>query len=116
MLLATPRQLQILRFVNDYSSRHHCSPTFRELAQHFGFRSPQAAVRHLESLSKKGYLNKIVAGNGRHRGYRLTEFGLEQLNAMKIPGNPPIQSESRENLQGKGSKPCQRPSHPKALS
>jgi SOS-response transcriptional repressor LexA len=100
MLLATPRQLQILQFMHDYSVQYHCSPTFRELAQNFGFTSPNAAFRHLESLFKKGYLDRIVAGNGCHRGYRLTGFGLETLNAMKIPGNPPPQSESPKNSKG----------------
>ena len=32
------------------------APTFREIAAHFGFRSPRAASDHVEALRKKGFL------------------------------------------------------------
>ena len=32
------------------------SPTYREIAVAFGFRSPRAAVDHVEALARKGYL------------------------------------------------------------
>lgn len=32
------------------------SPTYREIAAAFGFRSPKAAVDHVEALARKGYL------------------------------------------------------------
>ncbi|KMY69147.1 hypothetical protein AAU61_06450 [Desulfocarbo indianensis] len=52
----TPRQAQVLTFINDYLDEHGYPPTVREVAGHFGFRSPRAAHDHMKALQKKGFL------------------------------------------------------------
>ena len=79
MRIATHRQLQVLDYLAVYAARYHCPPTFREVSDHFGFKSAQAAYRHLTALTQKGYLVPIIAGNGVHRGYRLSELGQREL-------------------------------------
>lgn len=83
MRTATHRQLQVLDYLECYSNQYHCPPTFREVSEHFGFKSAQAAFRHLESLAKKGYLLRIIAGNGCHRGYRPTDLGQRELTEFR---------------------------------
>lgn len=75
----TLRQVQVLDYLDRYSREFYCSPTFREVAQAFGWRSPQGSLRHLEALTRKGYLLRIIAGNGCHRGYRLSVSGEQAL-------------------------------------
>jgi len=52
----TPRQAQVLAFINNYLDEHGYPPTVREVAGHFGFRSPRAAHDHMKALQKKGFL------------------------------------------------------------
>ena len=42
------------------------SPTMREICDHFGFKSPNAATDHIKSLRRKGYLAKNPKGKARH--------------------------------------------------
>lgn len=52
----TTRQSQVLNFILDFSSQHGYPPTVREVAAHFGFRSPRAAHDHMKALQKKGFI------------------------------------------------------------
>jgi repressor LexA len=52
----TRRQAQVLEFINNYLDEHGYPPTVREVAGHFGFRSPRAAHDHMKALERKGYL------------------------------------------------------------
>lgn len=51
----TAKQSQVLRFLTN-QSRQGRSPTVREISQHFGFSSPNAAMCHLIALEKKHYI------------------------------------------------------------
>jgi repressor LexA len=64
----TERQRQVLDFVGGTISEHGTSPTYREITAEFGFRSPKAAVDHIESLARKGY---VRIHRGRSRGIEL---------------------------------------------
>ena len=52
----TSQQSRILDYIRREVSARGNSPTYREIAAEFGFRSPRAAVDHVEALARKGYL------------------------------------------------------------
>lgn len=61
----TQRQREVLEFVIDRQQRFGAIPTVREIADHFGFSSPNAAAQHLRLIEKKGYIRLL---KGRARG------------------------------------------------
>jgi repressor LexA len=64
----TIRQSQILDFLFEFQLKERMSPTYREIAEHFGFKSTKAAADHVFALEKKGYLRRH---GGRSRGIKL---------------------------------------------
>jgi repressor LexA len=64
----TARQQEILDFIARYQEEHGYSPTYQEMADHFGMASKFGIVRHVEALIKKGYLEKSDAAA---RSFRL---------------------------------------------
>jgi repressor LexA len=52
----TKRQREVLNFIELTRTRSGHSPTLREIAGHFGFRSPKAAADHVTALQRKGVL------------------------------------------------------------
>jgi repressor LexA len=52
----TKRQRQILDFIERTQRDSGGTPTFKEIADHFGFRSPNAVTEHLRLLRQKGAL------------------------------------------------------------
>ena len=57
MLELTKRQQEVLSFIEVTRARDGNSPTLREIANHFGFRSPKAAADHVTALQRKGVLS-----------------------------------------------------------
>src|ERR1041385_2854818 len=55
----TERQQQILRFIQGKQDSEGLTPTFREIAGHFRFRSPNAALAHVQALLAKGFLTNL---------------------------------------------------------
>jgi len=55
----TTRQQQILRFVQGKQDSEGLTPTFREIAAHFRFRSPNAALAHVQALRAKGFIKNL---------------------------------------------------------
>jgi len=53
----TPRQLEILQFVQDFQRHNGYSPTMQELADRFGI-SKVTIFEHLDSLERKGWLSR----------------------------------------------------------
>lgn len=94
----TKRQARILRFI-EAQKMSGLSPTMREICDHFGFKSPNAATDHVKALRKKGYLAENPKGKARNfqmihpRNYR---------PAVKIPvyGSIPA-GQSVEKIQEK---------------
>lgn len=60
----TRRQQEILDFILQFMEKEGYPPTRAEIAQHFGFRSPNAAESHLRALDRKGAL-RLEAGRSR---------------------------------------------------
>jgi repressor LexA len=63
----TPRQREILAFIERELADRGYPPTRAEIAQAFGFRSPNAAEEHLRALARKG----AIALEAGHRGIRI---------------------------------------------
>lgn len=66
----TKRQQEIFDFIIDCLSENGAPPTRVEIADHFGFRSANAAEDHLKALDKKGH---IELRSGTSRGIFITE-------------------------------------------
>jgi len=68
----TDRQQQVLEFITSYLDIHSCPPTLREISEHINTKGTVTAIRHLEALERKGYIQRregssrsiIVAGRG----------------------------------------------------
>ena len=59
MKALTQRQQQILRFIQGKQDSEGLTPTFREIAAHFRFHSPNAALAHVQALRDKGFLKSL---------------------------------------------------------
>ena len=66
----TKRQQEIFDFILECMTANGAPPTRVEIAEHFGFRSPNAAEDHLKALHKKGH---IELRSGTSRGIFITE-------------------------------------------
>ena len=60
----TDQQQQILGFIRGKQDSEGLTPTLREIAAHFRFSSPNAALAHVQALRGKGFL-KSLAGRAR---------------------------------------------------
>src|SRR6516165_5330747 len=60
----TERQRQILDFIQHRQTSGKLTPTLREIASHFRFSSPNAALAHVQALIAKGVL-KTLPGRAR---------------------------------------------------
>src|SRR5439155_742685 len=65
----TKRQRQVLDFVQSVHRAGGSSPTLREIAAHFGFKSSRAAADHVGALKRKGLLE---SDTGKARTLRVT--------------------------------------------
>lgn len=72
MAALTPRQSEILEFIQGFIDEHGMPPTRAEIAGALGFSSPNAAGEHLRALSRKGV---IELRPGVSRGIQLTMGG-----------------------------------------
>jgi repressor LexA len=70
----TPRQAEILALIQEYIYDEGYPPTRMEIAEAFGFRSPNAAEEHLRALERKGYIELL---QGSSRGIRVLEGETE---------------------------------------
>lgn len=86
----TPRQAQILRFIEDAIEENGSPPTLVEIARTFGFHSHNSAVEHLKALARKG---AIELAGGAARGIRLkAERGVPLVG--RVAAGSPILSEA----------------------
>ena len=54
----TERQTEVFEFILECFRSDRRPPTVREIAKHFGFRSPKAVTDHLDALERKGYIER----------------------------------------------------------
>ena len=74
----TEKQAAILGWIAGQQRRLGVTPTVREIARHFGFRSPRAASDHVDALERKGYLRRVP---GQARNLQLVRDGMEDVHA-----------------------------------
>lgn len=53
----TPKQLEILQFIQRFIEQHHYAPSYREIMQHFNLSSPGSVYKHIRTLQRKGALS-----------------------------------------------------------
>jgi len=97
MLKLTPRQQQVLEFIQHSIKQTGMPPTRAEMCNHFGFKSPTAAEDHLKALQHKGAIELL---SGISRGIRLLyaktdEMGLPLIG--QVAAGAPILAE--ENIE-----------------
>lgn len=106
----TDRQEEILNFIQQFQHEYGYPPTLREIGKRFDISSTFGVKRHLDALSKKGYLNILSNAS---RGISINREDFETTDAIsfneinnlnKIPiigrvaAGSPIMAE--ENLEG----------------
>ena len=93
----TPRQSEILSFLQDFIETTGMPPTRAEIARELGFKSVNAAEEHLRALQRKGVIELVP---GTSRGIRLKDFLRDQLGLPLIgrvaAGNPILAEEHVE--------------------
>jgi repressor LexA len=52
----TRRQKEVLDYLRGFIGKHDYAPSYREVADHFGFSSVATVAEHVETLKGKGYL------------------------------------------------------------
>lgn len=65
----TLKQQEILGYIIHHMRMNQNWPSFREIEQHFGFRSTNAVMGHLKALERKGFITRIP---GQARSFRIT--------------------------------------------
>jgi repressor LexA len=76
----TKRQRQVLDFIQSARRSLEPTPTLREIAAHFGFKSSRASADHLDALKRKGFLESQP---GKARSLRVTS-PLAKLRSLIV--------------------------------
>ena len=95
----TPRQRQILEFIQDAIAANGLPPTRAEIAEALGFRSANAAEEHLRALQRKGVI-ALIAGSARGivlKDALREQFGLPLIG--RVAAGRPILAE--EHIEGR---------------
>lgn len=95
----TPRQRQVLMFIQDTLAEHGLPPTRAEIAEALGFKSANAAEEHLRALQRKGVLDLRP---GASRGIQLKDSLREQIGLPligRVAAGRPILAE--ENIEAR---------------
>ncbi len=77
----TKRQKQILDFVREFVEENGYSPSFEEIARHFGYSSLATVHEHLENLRQKGFIRKSY---NESRSLELIPTG-SRVSAVELP-------------------------------
>jgi repressor LexA len=95
----TPRQRQVLHFIQESLAEHGLPPTRAEIAEALGFKSANAAEEHLRALQRKGVLELRP---GASRGIQLKDSLRDQIGLPlvgRVAAGRPILAE--ENIQAR---------------
>lgn len=88
MIKLTKRQQEILDLIQHHIEETGFPPTRVEIAQFFGFKSPNAAEDHLKALAKKGAIEMTP---GASRGIRIPLQLIDQLPLIgQVAAGSPI--------------------------
>ena len=81
----TERQAQILSFLRASMDQNGFAPTIQDVANRFGFLSPNAALLHLQALEKKGYIRRV---RGISRGISIVGDTAHLPTVEALPAEP----------------------------
>ena len=79
----TRKQHEFFDYIVEYKKEYDIWPTYREIADHFGFKSPNSVTQNIQALLKKGYLVK-----GEEEEYDLPPEKKELLGEAHGAGIP----------------------------
>ena len=94
----TERQQQVLDFITTYLDTHGCPPTLREISEHINVKGTVTAIRHLDALDSKGYIQRR---EGRSRSIVVTGRGTGSISVPivgRVKAGPP--SLAFEDIEG----------------
>jgi repressor LexA len=77
----TPKQKQILEWIEAYLNEHQTMPSRREIAMGLGLSSPATIQQHIEALEKKGFLKR--GGSHESRALQWTPRSKKLLSAIQ---------------------------------
>lgn len=80
MAQLTPRQSEILSFIQEFIEENGMPPTRAEIARNLGFRSANAAEEHLRALRRKGAIELIP---GTSRGIQITGRSTDRIHVTE---------------------------------
>ncbi len=89
----TPKQKQILDWIDAYVTTHQTMPSRREIASGLGLSSPATIQQHIEALEKKGYLKR---GSGRESRALQWTSRSKRLFSAQNPAPAPSEGDSAE--------------------
>lgn len=89
----TNRQAEVLDVIKTHLAESGYPPTRADIAQQFGFKSPNAAEEHLRALARKGFIEVIP---GTSRGIRLMQDDGLPLVGRVAAGQPILAAENIE--------------------
>lgn len=97
--MLTPRQKQILDFIQDRIEKKGVAPTQQEIARHFKLSSVATIHEHIEALESKGFLNK-KKGQARAISLKNKDGDLVSIPLLGIiaAGQPIEAIENREAI------------------
>lgn len=75
----TEQQQKVLDYIGGFIAEHRFPPTRIEIADHFGYKSPNAADAHVKGLVRKGY---VTLRRGTARGITINNHPIEQPLVM----------------------------------
>lgn len=90
----TSRQSEVLNFIKSYSEETGYPPTRADIADHLGFKSPNASEEHLKALARKGAIEMIP---GTSRGIKLPESNGLPIIGRVAAGDPILAQEHIED-------------------
>jgi repressor LexA len=82
--MLTPKQKQILDYIEQFIDDNGYSPSYREIAEHFGFSSVATVAEHVENLRLKGYLSNEAG----YRSLQVKEVSVEREQGLEILSIP----------------------------
>ncbi|MFN3597498.1 MAG: LexA family protein [Rubricoccaceae bacterium] len=86
----TPKQRAFLEYLHTHLRTHQTWPTYRELVEHFDYRSPNSVTQNLQALLRKGFLLRdrsgyqLVGGMADASG-RVVVRGVLQQGRVEVP-------------------------------
>lgn len=97
----TDKQKKVLEFLKSYIDEKGFPPTLREIASHFGLKSPRGPQKILNSIEKKGFIKKV---SGSSRAIEIIRYPFWKKDVASVPiigqvrAGEPLMAE--ENIEG----------------